>query len=479
MSALRDYLLGPIAFARKPKTVAPRKAVTGTSYTSGGMKGVNPPDIDSELGSSLPIEVREVVPELATSFQRLQTYHKMMNDSSVDVSMRAAKTPILGAEFFMEPFSDDPLDVEVSEFVYANLFEGMSAPLLCSLEDILHFFEDGSSIIEKVYERREWAPRRTRSAANTKQFVMLKKMSYRAPETIKEYVYDDNGGPVKLIHNAIRPDGQPEEVDLDIDRIIVFSFNKKGGKLEGKSLLRTAYQHWFYKTHFYKIDAIQKERFSLGILRGKLLPGWTQQDRTVLRTLLRNYRNNEESFFIQTPSVEIEVEFPPGTPVDVLSSAVHHNGMILMNVLGQFVTLGVGESGGGRATAGTQADLFMKSLRYVANYIADQINTYLIPELVVWNYPTMNFPNLAVRNIGETRDLQMLAAALANLFAQEAITWTPETELWIRKIFDMPSIPTETLRASVAKIARTNGKGDVKLKPGDAGNVGKPTSAAE
>jgi len=494
--------------ARRKKVTNPRKATVGTSYTASGVKSAagTRPQTGDEQGSSQPVRIREVVPELASAYVKLQTYSKMMTDSSVDVSMRAAKTPVLGADFFVEPFSDDPLDLEVAEFITANLMEGMSAPFLNALEDILHLFEDGYSVLEKVHESREWAPRRTRSAANTKQFIMLQKLAVRPASTVAEIVYDDNGGPEGVKHNAIKADGSVEEKEIDIGKILLFSFNKNGGDLTGKSLLRTAYSHWYYKTHFYKIDAIQKERFSLGILKGRLLPGWTNQDRTILRTLLRNYRTNEEAFMILTPAVEVDVEFPSGTPVDVLDSAVHHNGMILMNVLGQFITMGSeGGSSGGRATAGTQSDLFMKSLRYVANYIAEQINMYVIPELVVWNYPTMNFPRLAVRNMGETRDLQMLASALGNLFSQEAITWTPETELWIRKIFDMPSVPVETLRAAVAEkaaeLARSsesgsgNGNGETKLtkeqvaqaktsakgKPlGErTGNVGKPTNAAE
>jgi hypothetical protein len=152
-----------------------------------------------------------------------------------------------------------------------------------------------------------------------------------------------------------------------------------------------------------------------------------------------------------------------------------------MNVLAQFIGLGV-EGGGGRATAGTQSDLFMKSLRFVANYIADQINMYVIPELVVWNYPTKNFPKLKVRNIGETRDLQMLAAALANLFAQQALTNDDDTENWLREVFDMPAKqfgstsrpPKDVVSANGSS---TNGKGDVKLEKG-TGNVGKPVNAA-
>lgn len=454
--------------------------------TSGGIPSATPPPMDDESGSATPTQIREVVPELGSVYQRTAAYARMMNSSVVDVSMRLYKTPILGAEFFMEPYSDSEIDQEISEFVWANLAEGMSAPFLNSLEDILHMYEDGYSVMEKVYEQREWTPKK--KGGNTRNFIMLKKLAPRPASTIKEINYDDNGGPEEVVQSAIRADGTVDEEPLPIDKIMIFTFNRYGGDLQGKSLLRTAYSHWYYMTHLYKIDAIQKERHGIGVPRGKLLPGYSPKDREVLRNLLKNLRTNEEAFIVQTPNVEIDFAKPEGEMVDVMSSANHHNIMILMNVMGQFLALGATTPGGGRATAGTQTDMFMKSLKYVANQIAACVNMYLIPELVVWNYPTKNFPRLAVRNIGETRDLQMFAAALANLYAQEVVTkGDPATEAWVRKVFDMPGFTGEVgLPATPTKEPiPTNGSGDsTRVAKGNVrgettGYVGQPPNAAD
>jgi hypothetical protein len=474
-----------------------RKAGVGTTYTAKGLESADTPDLDVEGGSSQPPAVREIVPELGTSFQRLATYARMKNDAAVDVSMRAAKTPILGAEFFMEPYSDDETDLEISEFIWANLAEGMSAPFLSSMQDILAMFEDGFSVVEKVWEEREWAAHR--KGANTRRYIMLRKLGIRPASTIKEIVYDDNGGPISVTQTIIK-DGKATDIEIPIEKCIIFTNNRSGGDLMGKSLLRTAYSHWYYKTHLYKIDSIQKERHAIGVPRGTLLPGYTQTDRTILRTLLRNLRTNEESFVVQTPNVVIDFIKLEGSMVDVMESANHHNTMILLNVLGQFISLGSTTEGGGRASAGSQSDLFMKSLKYVANYIADQINMYIIPELVVWNYPTKNFPRLAVRNLGETRDLQQLASALGNLFAQEILTADIDTEQHVRKMFDMPRKLEDRPVAETGQFApvvgssttTANGNGNGNGNTGKNGNngnkgkskpsggfQGKPTGAAE
>jgi hypothetical protein len=469
---------------------AAKTPTTSTTYTATG--AAQPLTVEVEDGSSQPVKIRETVPELASAFVRLQTYAKMMNDAGVDVSMRAAKTPVLGAEFYMEAFSDSDEDADIADFVWQNLAEGMSAPFINSLEDILHMYEDGYSVLEKVYENRVWTPKRT--GANAKMYTMLKKLAVRPTNTLKDFTYDNNGGPVEVVQNAIQGDNKPIEKKLDTNKLLIFTFGRKGGDLTGKSLLRTAYPHWYYKTHMYKIDAIQKERHALGVPRGKLLPGWKPKDLELLRQLLKNIRTNEESYFIQTPNVEIDFAEVHGNLVDVLASASHHNIMILLNVMVQFLALGMEASGGGRATSGAQTDIYMKSLKYVANHLTDVMNMYLIPELVVYNFKTSNFPKLRVRNIGETRDLQMLGSALGNLYSQEALSTDLNTENWVRRVFDMPQKLESDFNAQVAaaKAAATqstngnaptngngngNAKGAIKQRPGDGGNNGKPPSA--
>jgi phage gp29-like protein len=367
----------------------------------------------------------------------------MMNDMGVDVSTRAWKTPVLGAEFFVDPYSDDPLDVEVSQFIWSNLSGGLELPFLGAMQDILHMCEDGYSILEKVYENREWTPPNSASSSfrNTKTFTMLKHLGFRPATSMQDMDYDNNGKLTQVIQNAIQGDHSTKEVKLDATKLVVFTLNGKGSDITGKSILRTAYPHWYYKTHFYKLDAIQKERHGIGVPRGKLLPGYTKADKEALRTALRYLRTNEESFILETPNVEIDFAEVKGNLVNIIESAEHHNAMILLNVMAAFMSLGTQTQGGGgsRAVGSTQSDMFMKSLKFIAEYICQVINMEIVPELTVYNYKTTNFPQLKVRNIGETKDLQMLGSALANIIAQGGITMDLDTEQWMRRTFDMPA----------------------------------------
>jgi phage gp29-like protein len=267
----------------------------------------------------------------------------------------------------------------------------------------------------------------------------LKKLAPRPATTVQKITYDDNGGPVSIIQGAIRADGKVEPVEIPIAKLIIFTLGKKGGNLTGKSLLRTAYQSWYYKNHLYKIDAIQKERHGIGVPKARMQPGFTDKDKKAAQQLVKNLRTNEEAGMVLPPTMDVEFAELKNNPVDALESAVHHNGMIMLNVMAQFLLLGVeAGSGGGRATSGSHMDMFMKSLRYIAELICQYINLYLIPSMVVYNFPTTNFPMMKVRRLGEARDLQVWASGISALIDKGGITVDLETEQWLREQVDMP-----------------------------------------
>jgi hypothetical protein len=419
------------------QTPDPRRRVTGTSYNA---KGSIPTDGSAlkEQGSSRGGLIRDIVPELGNRTQATRVYEQMTNgDAAVDVSLRASKMPILGAMYFVEPFDDTDEALDIAEFVEYNLLQGAGAPLLNVLEDILRMYEYGFSVLEKVYETREWAPKRT--GANRRNYTMLKKLAPRPTPTIATINYDDNGGPLSITQNALDAKNKVTKVDIEIQKLIIFTNNRKGGNLEGKSLLRTSRTHWYFKSNLYNIDGIQKERHGMGFPVVDLPPGYTDLDKAAAYELVTNIRTNERGGAVLPPNWILRFLDIPGNPVNVMESVEHHNGMIMLNTMTQFLLLGLEGTGGGRATSGSHQDMFTKSLRHVGNLICDSINLYCVPYLVGYNFDTDKFPKLQVRNIGETKDMQQWASGIANLINADAITPDIETENWVRSIIDAPT----------------------------------------
>ena len=59
------------------------------------------------------------------------------DDASTDLALKATKTPVLGADYYVEPYSDQDIDIEIAEFIQYNLFEGLNTPFLTVLEEAL------------------------------------------------------------------------------------------------------------------------------------------------------------------------------------------------------------------------------------------------------------------------------------------------------------------------------------------------------
>jgi hypothetical protein len=421
---------------KKPKST-PTRQVTGTSYSAKGSVDIGKADMQ-EIGSSAGLTLRDPVPALGTDVQAAQTYTKMArSDASVRTSLRAGKAPVLGGYYFVEPASDDPLDLAIAEFVDFNILHGMTTTFLKILEQTLKFFETpkGNSVFELVWEDREWAPTVNAGGANRRVYTMLRKLAYRPPTTISGFTYDDNGGPTGITQNAIRADGTVDrDVPIPIEKLVIFTFDPEGGGIEGTSVLRSAYRNWFYKDKLYSIDAVQKERHGIGVPDVTVQPNASAEEKKLAGEMAKNLRTNEFAFSVHPPNIEVKFLELSGQPVNALESAMHHDTQIMKNVLVQFINAGLDSSGGGRATSATALDTFLKSMKYVASTICGCWNSYVIPPLVAYNFKTDKFPELKVRGIGEAKDLQMFAAAIANLVDKGVLTVDEETENWARDI---------------------------------------------
>ena len=452
-----------------------RLAEGSTSYTAKGRE-IAPADVFKEEGSSRSPGIREVVPELSGR-RELETYHKMANsNAAVDVSLRAAKTPVQGASFQMDPASDEQIDRDIAEFCSDNIFGIKHSPWLLSLGHILEMCENGFSIIEPIWETREWAPKR--SMANRRKYTTIRKLAPRPAINVVDILYDNAGGPEGIKYANIDADNKRKEVEIEIAKLVIFTLNQKGGNLRGKSFLRTAYPHWYFAKHLYNIDGIQKERHALGVPHVKLPPGYSKQDAAAGWELVRNLRTNEKAGMVTPPGYEVTFAKLEGQPVDVMRSVDHHNGMIMLNVMLQFLIFGVTETGAGsRATAGSHQNMFEKSLKYLANLICEYFNLFLIPRLVYYNFDTDRCPRMTVRNIGEAKDLQMWASAVSNLISQNAITVDLETEQWVREQIDAPKKLGDKQTPENNSNDRKGGV-DTDSEQSGSGNVGKGTSEA-
>lgn len=397
------------------------------------------PDVDKELGASGTAYRRmlggeDYNRELAGALG-IQKFDQMRrSDSTVRQSLRIAKTPVLAGRWFVE--SADPEDDDANmqaQFIEDCLFKHMSISWFQFLTESLLMLDFGYYAFEKVFTMKE-----VEINGETQTKAVWRKFAPRHPLDIEEWEFDKHGGP----NGAYFYDFEgTDRIWIGMDKLLVFTFDREAGNIEGISLLRSVYKHWYYKENLYKIDAIQKERHGIGIPVIKLPAGYTPKDKLLARELGRNLRTNERAYVVLPPLWELEFADIKGSVVDIGQSIEHHDNAIVRNVLANFV--GTETS----AAATVQVELFLKATRFIADIIADVINKHAIPELIDYNFPNVKeYPKLGVRRIGETADWRTLSFAIRNFIGAEVIKPDETLEQWVRKEMDLPQIDSDTTR---------------------------------
>jgi hypothetical protein len=353
------------------------------------------------------------------------------SDGTVRQALRIAKTPVLAGRWYVA--SADPLDDQandIAEFVDKALFDWQTISWYQILTESLLMLDFGYYFFEKIWTTVEW---------NGELKHTWKKWLPMHPIDVREWKYDKHGGPDGVYIGDFEGE---EDVWIPISKLLVFSYDRETGNVEGISMLRALYKHWYYKDNLYKIDAIQKERHGIGIPIIHLPPNFTDADLALAEELGRNLRTNEQAHVVLPPLWKLEFADIKGNIVNVIESIDHHDSKMLEAVLAGFEKTNVATA------ADQQVELFLKAVRYIADIVRDVINKHAIPELVKYNWKdaTDKIPELKVRRIGETTDWRTLSFAIRNLTGAGVIRPDDDLEAWARDEMDLPLADPDTAR---------------------------------
>jgi hypothetical protein len=387
----------------------------------------------------------------------LRKYDEMRkSDGTVRGTLREVKTPILGARWFVEAKSENVRDQNAADFVWWNLQEAMSISFGQVIHECLLMLEFGYYMFEKVWIEDRW---------NNREVLRLKKLMPLHPIDVDHWEFDANGGPKR-----VWMDPPPDELgadlqDIDIEKLLVFSFDREAGNIQGISLLRSAYKHWYFKEMLYKIDAIQKERHGIGVPVVKLPPNFTPGDKDLAHAIGRNLRTNETAHVVLPPNWELIFAKLEGQPVDALKSAVHHDLQIQKNIMAPFLDKPVGAD---------EMGTFHAACRFIADLIKDTFNKYLIPQLIGYNLERVGVPRLRATNIGSKVDLRTLSFALRNFVGAKLIEPDDRLETYLRDIADLPPKDPATVRREIATPQAPAGGRQTVVRPPGTPVAGMP-----
>lgn len=382
----------------------------------------------------------------------VRAYREMAEGSpTIGALLFAFESLVRQAGYRVEP-ADESTEAEREATFVTECIEDMEGSWGETVADILSMIVYGYALLEVVYKQRTGPTWDTRSSMYDDQRIGWARWSPRAQDTIVRWLFDDEGRAVSAYQQA--PPSY-REVEIPLDKCLHFRVRARKNSPEGLSLLRNAYEPWYYWKHIARIEAIGIERDLAGlpvvripidVIRagGADLDTW---DRVV--TQLRR----DEQAGLRLPSdrddhgqllYDVSLLTTGGTrQVNTDPILARYERLMLRSVLADFLTQG--DTGvGSYAQSVNRTDLYLMAVRALLDAVADVINAQGIRRLFAVNNLDMTIAPRFVFNDVSRKDLTGFAQTLVSLIGAGVVDpGEPDLKSHVYDVFDLP-LPEET-----------------------------------
>jgi len=375
----------------------------------------------------------------------IRKYKEMRdNCSTVGAILFAIEMLVRQARFFVEPASDNDTDKEVATFLEQCLFEDMEQTWQETLADILSMLPFGWALHEMVFKKRlgDTGVRETQSNFEDGR-IGFRKISIRAQETFWKWEFDDDNNLLGMWQQS------PPNYDLvfiPIEKCLLFRYKTHKNNPEGVSILRNAFESYFYKSKIMKIEGIGIERDLAGLPMATvpldlLSPTATKEQKASLKGIkkivvglrrdivdgvvfpaAKNSEGKETGYSLSLLSTGSRRQF------DTDKIITRYEQRIAQTVAADFIFLG--QTGAGSYALSTdKTDLFGLAIGTILDVICDVFNNKAIPLLFKLNafaglsgLPKLKHDKIEPADITKLATfIQALSTAGAELFPNDAL----------------------------------------------------------
>jgi hypothetical protein len=344
-------------------------------------------------------------------------------DSTIGGILQAIELLVRQTPFEVVPGDDSQEALEDAEFVEECL-DDMSFSWADTLSEILTFLHFGWAYMEITYGYRggDVADPMYRSRYSDGK-VRWRKWSLRGQETRTRWEVDSEGG-IQGMWQRTPPDYK--EVLIPIDKALLFRTNSRLNNPEGRSILRNAYNPWYYKTNIQRIEAVGIERDLAGlpvawIPADYMVPNASDDKKavyTLIQDIVTKIRQDENAGLVMPKAYDengnelFDLELlssSGGRQFDTNQVIERYNKDITLASLADFMLLGHGQIGS-FALASSKTDLFATALGAWLDVICATINQYEIPRLLRLNgrrwkvLPALVHGDIEKMDLGELGD---------------------------------------------------------------------------
>jgi hypothetical protein len=408
----------------------------------------------------------------------LQVYDVMRaSDATVHAALLVCKNPILQADWFLEPASNDPQDLKIADHANYEFFN-RKLDYWNTMREGLTFLDFGFFVAEKIFD--------TEAVWEGKPYIGLSEIASRKQRSILKFMTDNDGPGI----TQILPTGKAgtgiggQTANIGRDKLLYVVNDQEGENYFGRSMLRYAYKPWKIKDGLEIMNAIALENMALGIPYIKKGINNMTVDAHELdsaRDRLRQQRVNEEAFLEFPASIEVGwMDMKGNTTKDVVPTIEYQDRQILLSILAQFLLLGANDASGSRAVSQDHSRLFVKALDTVAKQWESAFQNDIIKQWVDLNYSNLpnGYPQLKHSTISD-EDVTETATAVQQLMSAGALHPDKDSENRLRRMLNLPELSEEDYKnysqditSKQVAAAEIQKQTQLKIPPGTAPNDG-------
>jgi hypothetical protein len=299
------------------------------------------------------------------------------NTLDVKVGPKAPKPAVPGAAKPRDPNRDDPRRNNVqpmqpliqkapAEPFYRRRAQGRFN-FLQHLEEALDAIAYGFEVFEQVgYIGKDGK-------------FHYRKLATRPPQTITQINLARDGGIVDVRQGLLN------DTPLDIGRLVVYSFQKRGANWHGRSLLRGCYEPWLLKDRAVRVGVMNIQRAGVGVPIANGPPGASDTDLKVLNNMMSRLVAGDRSGGAVPYGATVRLVGVEGGQPDTVGFIKLMNEEMARSFFQMFMQLGQTTSGS-RALGTTFVEYHKLVTEYIAQWFAMIFNEHVIEDDIDWNW---------------------------------------------------------------------------------------------
>lgn len=278
----------------------------------------------------------------------------------------------------------------------------------------------------------------------------VKKLAERMPDTIQEINVAQDGGLVS-IKQFFTQQGLQIPVEIPIDRLVWYAWDKRGPNWVGRSMFRSLYRNWLIKDRLLRVDAINHERAG-GVPWAEAPPGASPNDIQKLAQMAQEFKVGEDAGGAVPAGAKLNIARVGGSS-DVIESIKYHDEAMARRFMLMVMMLGMTATGS-RGLGTTFNDLAVMAQKSIANWALTTFNEHVIEDDVDWNWGPQEKLVPKLTYMIEDEDEYIAVADLGILIDKKVITVDDKLEEAIRGRFRLPTDFTHDLQRQVQQDAQ-------------------------